>query len=124
MDNLQPGDTISNKYGTRKVLSVLPGVVLLNQKPIVNGWGNEISSRHGLYADKWYSLPELQDNGYELTLNDEPEEVDYIYVRERLLEALGGESEESYIDDKAKHLLDNLITVVAEFISLERKDND
>lgn len=109
MDNLQPGDTISNKYGTRKVLAVLPGVIMTD------------TVYHG---NQWYTIEELKDEGYVLTLNDEPEEVDYIYVRERLLEALGGESEESYIDDKAKHLLDNLITVVAEFISLERKDND
>lgn len=72
MDNLQPGDTISNKYGKRKVLAVLPGVVLLNASNTLY-MGHVVESDKDK-AGKWYTISELKRSGYELTLNDEPQE--------------------------------------------------
>lgn len=40
-------------------------------------------------------------------------------MRELLLKALGVESEEQYVDDKAKHLIDSLVPVIEQIVDDE-----
>lgn len=118
MDNLQPGDTISNKYGTRRVIDVLPNSVLLGQKGASD------------IADQFYTINQLKFAGYELTLNDEQKRLPEDRLRERILEQLYNvanyyvkeENAASYEGvDKA---LDNILNLINGDVSLERKDND
>lgn len=102
MDNLQPGDTISNKWGTRRILAALPGVVLLNEY-------GEDNDRAG----DWYTISNLKEEGYELTLNDEPDE-DTLY--QRIQDILVDWS------DGARPLSGEVRALIKLFRSLERKD--